>query len=86
MAEITFKAAVITSSAAKITFAVAEITFKVAVITSSVVNITFPSLKKSELILRLTKKNIICSQNSLFVFQMGLFYVNNSSRTCLNQN
>ena len=41
MAEITFKIVVITSSVAKITFAVTEITFIVAVITSLVVKITF---------------------------------------------
>ena len=29
---------------------------------------------------------VLCSHNSLFLFQMGLFEVNNSSRTCLNQN
>ena len=29
---------------------------------------------------------VLCSHNSLFLFQMGLFEVSNSSRTCLNQN
>ena len=41
VAEITFKGTAITSSVAKITFAVSEITFKVPVITSSMDKITF---------------------------------------------
>ena len=32
------------------------------------------------------KKHVVCLHNSLCLFQMGLFYANNSSRTSLNQN
>ena len=49
------------------------------------VTVNFPEPKNSVQILRLTKKHLICSHNSLFLFQMGPFKVNNSSRTCLSK-
>ena len=50
------------------------------------VNFTEHEEERANFTSNLKKKHILCLHNSLCLFQMGLFYLNNSSRTCLNQN